>query len=388
VFYFLEGTLIVTPQQLKKLTHFSILFYGVTGLLVWLIAGLSFVPGAAAQTDQPVHNLQFTINNSPLTSTIVFQTASGGLIYAVNPDGSNLRYLTTGLDPALSPDGQWVAFTRWETSQDGALGNVWLINIDGSGERVIHEYLYNPRTPTWSPDGTQLVISYQNGGRPDYERKCSGQRPPRDAVDIDINRESRDDVVFCYTLLPDPHWSLRRIDVTTGDSADLPGDLYSLSPAWSPTNSQHLIYDGEAGLVNLDLTENKTSALTTDMNDHSPVFSPDGTKIAVSYRQDDHWDIHTLNADGSGRTRLTETSYLTWVQQELSGQQPYSYNNAAPAWSPDGSQVAFLTDRTGRWEIWVMQADGSHQRPLFPPEVLAGIPLQYNGVDEQMLSWR
>jgi hypothetical protein len=67
---------------------------------------------------------------------------------------------------------------------------------------------------------------------------------------------------------------------------------------------------------------------------------------------------------------------------------PRSWNNVAPAWSPDGSQIAFLTDRTGHWEMWVMSADGSNQRPLFPDGTLDGLTLQYNNVDERMLSWR
>jgi Bacterial SH3 domain len=40
---------------------------------------------------------------------VVFQVANGGTIYVVNPDGSGLRALTTGMDPALSPDGKQVA---------------------------------------------------------------------------------------------------------------------------------------------------------------------------------------------------------------------------------------------------------------------------------------
>ena len=68
--------------------------------------------------------------------------------------------------------------------------------------------------------------------------------------------------------------------MATGEYEDLPGDTYSLSPALDPNNSQHLVYDGDRGLVNLDLTADNTWALTDDPNAHSPVFSPDGSKIA------------------------------------------------------------------------------------------------------------
>jgi uncharacterized protein YraI len=326
--------------------------------------------------------------NASGPGTLVFQTSSGGAIYAINGDGTNLRYLTSGLDPALSPDGQWVTFARWETSQDGALGNLWLINVDGSGERVIMENVYNPRTPAWSPDGSQIVLSHQEGGRPDFEERCSGSPPRGNAIDIDANRQSSGDIDFCYTLLPDPHWSLRVLNVATGLYDGLTGDIYSLSPAWDPAYSGRIIYDGEKGLVNLDLLENKTSALTVDTADHSPVYSPDGSKIAVSYRQDDHWEVQVLNADGGGRVRLTETSYVDLVQRLLAGQPLVSHNNAAPTWSPDGTQIAFLTDRRGSWEIWRMNADGSNPQPLVTAEMLNGIPLVYNGVDEQMLSWQ
>jgi len=141
-------------------------------------------------------------------------------------------------------------------------------------------------------------------------------------------------------------------------------------------------------LMVLDLDQGIMWSLTGDANDHSPVFSPDGNKIAVSYWQNDHWEIHVLNADGTGRVRLTETSVRARLEQMVNGQMPQSWNNAAPAWSPDGSQIAFLTDRSGQWEIWVMAADGSNQRPLVSAEALAGVTLQYNGMEERMLSWR
>jgi dipeptidyl aminopeptidase/acylaminoacyl peptidase len=205
---------------------------------------------------------------------------------------------------------------------------------------------------------------------------------------VEVTRDENGSIEFCYILLADPYWGLRIINLATGTYEDLPNQHYSFSPTWDLADPSRIVYDGDRGLVNLDLRQGNAWPLTTDVQDHSPVFSPDGSKIAVSYRQTDHWEIHVLNADGTGRVRLTSTSYRTLVEQEINGQTAHSFNNAAPTWSPDGTQLAFLTDRSGQWEIWVMQADGSNQRPMFPPGTLGGIPLQYNGVDERMLSWR
>jgi Tol biopolymer transport system component len=86
--------------------------------------------------------------------------------------------------------------------------------------------------------------------------------------------------------------------------------------------------------------------------------------------------------------RLTETSVRARLEQMVNGQMPQSWNNAAPTWSPDGSQIAFLTDRTGQWEIWIMNADGTNQHPLLSSEVQAQLNLQYDGMEERMLSWQ
>jgi Tol biopolymer transport system component len=330
--------------------------------------------------------------------TIVFQTVSGGSIYTVDSDGSTLRYLTNGMDPALSPDGQQVAFTRWEGPEHGAFGSLWVINVDGSGERMILGDVRQPKAPAWSPDGGQIAISTQEGGRLQPESKCSRGLPSEpllaDAdgdyfrVVVEVDDDGEVETKLCYTLLPHPFWGLRMVDVNTGEFQDLPGDLFSYAPTWDPANDWHLVYDGEQGLVNLDLYQGTTWALTDNPHDHAPVFSPDGSQIAVSYWQHDHWDIHLMNADGSGRARLTETPLRAMVEARINGEKGRAWNNAAPAYSPDGDQIAFLTDRTGRWEIWVMQADGSDQRPLFPVEVQDQLEISYDSVDERVLSWK
>ena len=329
---------------------------------------------------------------------IVFQTASGGPIYAINADGTNLRYLTTGIDPALSPDGQQVAFTRWEGPGHGARGSVWVINLDGSGERVVLSDVNQPKAPVWSPDGTKLAISMQEGGRLSPEDRCGRSLPSEPLladedgdyfrIVVDVDPDGGVDLKICYTLAPHPFWGLRLVDVATGEFEDLPRDLFSYAPAWDPVNEWRLVYDGELGLVNLDLNKGNTWTLTDDVRDATPVFSPDGGRIVVAYKQHDHWDIHVMNADGSGRARLTKTPLRVIVEQQIKGEEAHSWNNVAPVWSPDGTQIAFLTDRSGQWEIWVMNADGGNQRPLFPAGTLDDLDLQYYNVKERAFTWR
>jgi len=303
--------------------------------------------------------------------TIVLQTASGGPIYAANADGSNLRYLTTGIDPALSPDGRTVAFTRWN-SAGGVPGTVWTIDVDGKGERQIAGDVMQPKSPTWSADGKTIVVNMQLGGRMDSSQQC-------------ITFGGRQ---FCFEKGADPNWALRKIDVATGATEDLPSDSHSFTPAFDPANVWRLIYRGDHGLNAVDVNQGTSWPLTTDAGDRSPAFSPDGSKIAVSYRQGDHWEIHTLNADGSGRVRLTQTPESVLVNQQLRGQDQHSWNNAAPVWSPDGKRIAFLTDRTGRWEIWVMNADGSSPHALLPSGTWDKLAIKYDSMDERIITWR
>jgi hypothetical protein len=87
----------------------------------------------------------------------------------------------------------------------------------------------------------------------------------------------------------------------------------------------------------------------TTQAEQAPAWSPDGTRIAYESLLDGQ-HIWVMNADGSSQTRLTSGGYAA--------------NDADPAWSPDGTQIAFGSTRSGNWNLWVMNNDGSGMRQV------------------------
>ncbi len=324
--------------------------------------------------------------SGPPSGQLVFQTASGGNIMLINADGTGLHYLTNGIDPALSPDGKMVAFTRWA----GDTGTLWVINVDGTDERAVLGNTRKAKGPDWSPDGRQIALNFQHGGRLEAIEKCQnfdGSFPniPRNATNIAIRRDGRR-MFICWTEQPDAQWSLRVVNVTDGAFDDLYGGIYAFRPAWDPSQPWRIVSDSGDGLLAVDINRAEyREPLTDEMGDGSPAFSPDGRFIAMSTKTQNSYDIYRMNADGNGRVRLTQTPVWVPVQPESDGRQ---WNNVAPVWSPDGSRIAFLTDRNSRWEIWVMNADGSEQHPMFSDKISSQLDISYSFVDERVLSWR
>jgi TolB protein len=350
----------------------------VTGLL----SEAPVVPASPPPASTPTTSTNRANTASNLGGKLVFTTGSGGDLYVINADGTDLRRLTSGvIDPVVSHDGNQVAFTRWDGAELGAL---FTINLDGSGERTILGDMLQPKSPTWSPDGQEIIISFQHGGLRDPKPECKNFdaddtiRLPDNIKIIKIHVNSATGILtICFIRLEDLRWGLRQINVATGKFEDLAADQYSFNPAWDPQNAWRVIYDGDWGLMQLDVSTNKLWPITKDLRDTGPVFSPDGQKLALTYKQHDHWEVYTLDLLTDARHRLTKPPILAEPQ----------YSSASPAWSPDGQHIAFVTDRTGSWGIWVMNADGSEQRPLFSPEVQAQFSLEYHGMNERMLNW-
>jgi Tol biopolymer transport system component len=93
----------------------------------------------------------------------------------------------------------------------------------------------------------------------------------------------------------------------------------------------------------------KTQLSDTPASEWVPQWSPDGQKIAFASDRDGDGEIYVMDKDGSNLVQLTNN---------------FGYDGR-PRWSPDGSMISFESDQDGGdWDIFVMNADGSHPRPV------------------------
>jgi eukaryotic-like serine/threonine-protein kinase len=307
---------------------------------------------------------------SPDGSRIAFRsTRNGGGIFLMNRDGGNVTQLTdAGFNPAWSPDGLEVALADdicWDYEARNpypSASHLWAVNTTTLARRVITEH--DAVQPNWSPHGQRIAFwGEQKGGHRDIWTVASVGGEPTPVTDdayIDWNPIWSPDGEQLYFLSNrGGEMNLWRvaIDENTGQLRGEP------EPATLPSNNcQYVNFarDGSALVygqatrsenlwqIDFDSTRGEVNGAPTSLTQglkRYAMFSlaPDEKSFVYLARGEPQQDLFTAEVTGSPLRRLTDDAAQDIV----------------PRWSPDGNWIAFLSDRSGKYEIWKIRPDGT-----------------------------
>jgi TolB protein len=216
------------------------------------------------------------------------------------------------------------------------------MDADGSNQRLLVE---GTGDPDWSPDGNQIALSR-------LSVSVDGQIRPQIWL-MNADGSNLRQITQSSTFKAGPSWS--------PDGTQMVFIL--IKNPGSPTDPQPKI-----GIMNADGTNERilttedrvnvrrepdgtTTVLETANDANAPAWSPVDNRIAFwSGIENQYGQIWVINSDGTGSTQLTED--------------PTHRNSDDPSWSPNGKKILFSTGRSGRNELWMMDADGSNERKL------------------------
>lgn len=243
-------------------------------------------------------------------------------VYTINPDGTGERILTDlptrDGDPSWSPDGRKIAFESFR--DDGS--EVYVMNADGSGvTRLTFNGPPEDRGTNWTRNGQQIVFHSAR-----FPAAAPG--PGHNALEL-------------FIMDADGGNQTR---LTENNFQDALADVSPQGRIAFNTNrdaGDHEIYD-----MNADGSDQRRLTFSPGEDAH-PNYSPDGRKIAFHSRRAGTLDLFVMDADGSNVRQLTSTE---------------DTHEFFPTWSPDGRHISFTGNTLDptQFDVYVVNADGSN----------------------------
>ena len=255
-------------------------------------------------------------------------------LYLMDLTDRSLRQLThtDELDeymPAFSPDGKSLAFVTERTrggimlppiqasGSDPSRAAIYLMDIDGRNQRPLVDVDGADRAPVFSPDGQKIA----------FESKA----PTQEAASTPGSTENNDTLeIYVIDIEGSNKTQLTHNDVDDGH------------PTWAP-NGKQIAYTAMVENIYqifiVDAAGGTAQQLTfADASHYHPIFTPDGKRIIYVSSADNHYTLWMMNADGTNKTQLTN----------------HIGAHFEPSISRDGKKIVFSSDRSDHMRIYLM----------------------------------
>jgi Tol biopolymer transport system component/DNA-binding winged helix-turn-helix (wHTH) protein len=367
---------VTTPPNRRKLVYVS----AAIGILAAVTAGWWLASRPPARLRAGARPVQLTTSPgfdicgsfSPDGKSVVYSSnRSGWFQLYIRPTdaGGAERQLTDdslqNVDPAWSPDGQWIAYHS--TARHG----VWIMAAAGGKPRQVTDFGSYPK---WSPDGR--LIAFRSA-------------EPFSYAPFDLSGLGESSI---WTVAPDGT-GLRKLTEPQNPAGQ------HATPSWSPDGRKVLFAAvWRQGLWAVDVASGEVSRLVARARgqDFSPVLASDGVRVFYTGAAPEGWTIYSMGMgtgaqpvemyparqvlpqrlaiSPDGRTLAYTQSVATsqlWASPG-GGERPGRpiFQDAVlrvklPVYSPDGRKIAFILQRDGsKQDLWTIDADGSSAKAV------------------------
>jgi hypothetical protein len=282
--------------------------------------------------------------------------------------GTNEAFTISGLDPLTMYS---VALKTSDGSVWSAQSNVASGTTVNGPVRLTTSPRNNAESPHWSPDGQRILFeanwttlfqfqlhALRLGGTPEQWTqdpnfaRYGAWSPNGGQISFMTHRYPGE-----YEGGPSGLWVAGAAPYSSWNLVAEHGDVeWVYNSSWSPNGTQ-IAYSVVVqrrpiilSQIRIASRDGGTSQLLVGhlSNNHAPAWSPNGSTIAFGSDRTGNFDIWTVSTTGSDLDQLTSDSG----------------GDFSPSWSPDGTQIVFTSNRSGNLDLWIMSSTGDNPTQL------------------------
>ncbi len=309
---------------------------------------------------------------SPRGDAVAFEAYEGGTfhIWKMNPGGSDVRQLTFGhgddREPRWSPDGTRIAF-----SSDRAFAgsnDIWILDVASGKVTPITTDPGEEFEPTWSPDGTRIAFVSDHDGVAEIDS-------------VDLSGTGRETLITAPkgSRLDSPSWSpdgknLAYIQsdghtshvMISGVPVQFNNDVFPFYPQW--LSDDRILFTANGGIWTTDIAVNLTRKIPFEA--HLTVRRPSYTPKQIDF---DSRAAHPVKGIVSpalspdGKHIVFEALNQLWLMEIGEEPRPITGGNFSkvdPVWSPDGTRIAYSSDKSGLAQIYILNPSSGVERQV------------------------